>query len=343
MRDLGSRDFEFIKTVSEIRTELLALAGVTKEDGYESVIIQGSGTFGIESVLSSVVGNNDHLLILINGAYGERMLKIATVHDLKVSVIRYSENRVPDHRDVENILQKEISITHVAMVHCETTTGIFNPLNEIGAICSRYGKVLIVDAMSSFGAVPLKVNDIPIHFLISSSNKCIQGIPGFSFVIARREALIRSKDKARTLTLDLFAQWQGLEADGQFRFTPPVQALLAFRKALEELQEEGGVDSRANRYKENCAALIAGMEQLGFETYLDSEYRGYIITTFHYPNSPKFDFAEFYKALNEKGYVIYPGKLTKADCFRIGNIGTLGLEEIKGLLNAIAGIQKELY
>jgi 2-aminoethylphosphonate-pyruvate transaminase len=341
-RDLGSRDMEFIKMVADIRQRLLDLAGVSKESGYEAVILQGSGTFGIEAVLSTVIPPDGELLLIINGAYGTRMAKIAAIHGILTSQLEYPENVWPVPADIDQILYKEPDITHVAMVHCETTTGIFNDINAIGEVVKMHHKEFIVDAMSSFGAVPVDFEKAGISYLISSSNKCIEGVPGFSIVIGRRESLEQCRNQARTLSLDLYSQWKGLENDGQFRFTPPVQSLMAFHQALIELHEEGGVDRRALRYLQNYRMLLSGMRKLGFHEYLPEELQGYIITTFLKPLDPAFDFERFYQKLNQRGFVIYPGKLTKADAFRIGNIGQLYPEDMHDLVHAIAGVLDEL-
>jgi 2-aminoethylphosphonate-pyruvate transaminase len=337
MRDLGSRDFEFIETVKFIREELLSLGHVSQPQGYESVIMQGSGTFGIESVISSSLPSNGHLLVLVNGAYGERIANMAQIHGIECTILRFDEDTVPNIVEVEKTLASVNGITHLAIVHCETTAGIFNPIHSFGQLAKKYQLTYIVDAMSSFGAVPVDVQDCEIDFLISSSNKCIEGVPGFSFVIARKEALLKCKGQSRTLTLDLFAQWDGLEKTGQFRFTPPTHSLLAFKQALLELRNEGGVEARAQRYKTNRAILQEGMKALGFVEYVPSELQGYIITSFLYPDN--FDFNRFYSLLNEKGFVIYPGKLTKQNCFRIGNIGQIQPDDVKALLEEIAKIQ----
>lgn len=342
LRDLGSRDYEFIDTVNHIRTDLLRLAKVSKSDGFESVIIQGSGTFGIESVISSVIPQDGNLLTIINGAYGERISKIAEIHQIPQIKLVFPENEWPDLAKIEEVLQLNPQISHIAVVHCETTTGIINPVEAIGILSQYYRKAFIVDAMSSFGAVPVNVNESFIDFLISSSNKCIEGVPGFSFVIANKEKLAKSQGLARSLVLDLYAQWQGLESDGQFRFTPPTHVILAFDQALKELEIEGGVEGRAGRYKENYQRLIAGMRALGFREYLSPEKQGYIITSFHYPQHPNFNFKTFYKKLNDKGFVIYPGKLSHADCFRIGNIGKIYVDDIDLLLVTIKGTLQEM-
>lgn len=334
LRDLGSRDTEFIGVVREIRRELLALGGV-KNQGYEAILMQGSGTFAIESVISSAVPPQGKLLVVINGAYGRRIQQIARVLRIDTVALTTPETRVPDASQVAAALEGDPAITHVAIVHCETTTGIFNPIREIGAVVRRFNRCYFVDAMSSFGAVPLNLADCSIDYLVSSANKCVEGVPGFAFALARREALLATEGFARSLSLDLLAQWKGLEGDGQFRFTPPTHVLLAFHQALLELEREGGVAGRAARYRANYDTLVAGMRELGFEEYLDRKNQGYIITSFRYPNHANFRFEEFYRRLNEKGYVIYPGKVSEGNCFRIGHIGRLFPSDMCDLLAAI--------
>ena len=332
--DLGSRDFQFISIVKQIREELLELGHANAAD-YQTILIQGSGTFGVESVISSSIPPEGKLLNIINGAYGQRISQMARIHQIPLVELIYEENQVPEVNDVEALLEEDSSITHIAMVHGETTTGLLNPIAKVGMLAKIYHKTYIVDAMSTFGAYPISLVENNIDFLISSSNKCIEGIPGFSFVLARRQALEACKGNARSLSLDLYAQWKGLEENGQFRFTPPVQSLLAFKTALDELTKEGGVEARGRRYAENNRILMQGMLSMGFEQYLSDENRSYIITSFLYPNHPSFDFNRFYSLLNEKGFVIYPGKLSKVDCFRIGNIGQLFPGDLAALLEAI--------
>jgi 2-aminoethylphosphonate-pyruvate transaminase len=264
------------------------------------------------------------------------MAKIAAAHHLACVALTCPENTAPDGDALDQALRFDNGITHVAVVHCETTTGIINPIDAYGQIVQTHGRSYLVDAMSSFGAYPVDVKASNIDFLVSSANKCIEGVPGFSFVLARREALLAARGFARTLSLDLLAQWEGLEGDGQFRFTPPTHALLAFHQALRELAEEGGVEARAARYRENCALTLAAMQTLGFKPYLHGAERGYIITAFHYPDHPRFNFREFYERLSAKGHVIYPGKLSHADCFRIGHVGRLGAADVQALMAAIA-------
>jgi 2-aminoethylphosphonate-pyruvate transaminase len=342
LHDLGSRDDAFIAVVKEIRSELLRLGGVSQQEGYETVLMQGSGTFGVESVISSVVGKNDQLLVLVNGAYGERIVKMAKVHGITHIVKTFAENEIVTPHAVQEVLSQHPDITHVACIHSETTTGLFNPITEIGAICKQAGKVFIVDAMSSFGGVQMDIKAMQIDFLVSSSNKCIEGVPGFSFVLCKKSELMKAKGQARSLSLDLYDQWNGLEKNGQFRFTPPTHSLLAFRQAIRELDAEGGIVAREARYKKNKAMLDAGMQAMGFNYYLEHEIQGHIISSFLYPQDPNFDFMKFYQALSDRGLVIYPGKLSLMDAFRIGNIGYIFPKDIEALLSAIKEVLTQM-
>jgi 2-aminoethylphosphonate-pyruvate transaminase len=345
LRDAGSRNREFLETVREIRERLLAIGGAAspKAGGaYECVLMQGSGTFAIESVISSAIPRDGKLLVLVNGAYGRRIAQMARVHRIETEVMETPENCKIETRSVAERLAASRGITHVAVIHCETTTGIVNPVEEIGEVVKSAGAVYIVDAMSSFGAIPVDLPAARIDFLISSANKCIEGVPGFGFILARRSRLLEAEGRARTLSLDLYAQWAGLEADGQFRFTPPTHALLAFYQALLELEAEGGVAGRGARYGANHAALMRGMTEIGIEAYLAPDDQSHIITTFRYPDKPQFSFAEFYERLSQLGFVIYPGKLTAEPCFRIGTVGRLFLTDIKALLAAMRRVLEEM-
>ncbi len=341
LRDLGSRDVAFIECVREIRRKLLTLGGVSA-DAYTAIPMQGSGTFGVESVFSSTVPPHGKLLLIINGAYGKRMAQMAHVLHLEATTLTYAENQTPDLAAIESALAADPNISDVVMVHCETTTGILNPLRAIGTIVQNAGRRYIVDAMSSFGAIPIDIKACGIDYLISSANKCIEGVPGFAFVIARKAALLATEGYARSLSLDLLAQWKGLEADGQFRFTPPTHALVAFHQALLELEAEGGIEGRAQRYRTNYETLIDGMRTLGFQAYLKPEDTSYIITTFHFPPDPHFHFEEFYRRLHDKGYAIYPGKVSDAACFRIGTIGRIFASDVRALLAGIGDTLVEM-
>lgn len=345
LRDAGSRDRDFLQTVREIRERLLALGGSPPPDcggEYECVPMQGSGTFSIESVISSAIPRDGKLLVLVNGAYGRRIAQMARVHGIETGTLEAAENRKISREEVAERLATSRGITHVAVVHCETTTGILNPIEAIGAEVERAGAAYVVDAMSSFGAIAVNLAAARIDFLISSANKCIEGVPGFGFVLARRARLLEAKGRARTLSLDLHAQWAELASDGQFRFTPPTHALLAFQQALVELEAEGGVAGRAARYRANHTTLMRGMAEMGFEAYLAPEDQSYVITAFRYPKHPAFQFEALYGRLSELGFVIYPGKLTTEPCFRIGTIGRLSPPDIDALLAAMRRVMEEM-
>ena len=342
LRDLGSRDAEFIRLVKETRNELLAVAGVSQESGFECILMQGSGTFGIEAVLTCAVPKDGKWLIVINGAYGKRMQKIVEVHGIDYVTLDYDENVPVSAEDVDRVLANDDNIDAVAFVHCETTTGIMNPIESIADVVKKHARICFVDSMSAFGGVRFDIKNCGIDFIVSSANKCIEGVPGFSFCIANRASLQRTEGWSRTLSFDLFAQWQGLEQNGQFRFTPPTHTILAFRQAIEELKLEGGVAGRENRYRANCRLLIAGMRKLGFEEYLPEHLQGHIITSFLYPSHKNFEFETFYNKLNDRGFVIYPGKVSNANCFRIGNIGQIFESDVESLLQNIEQVIEEM-
>ena len=329
-------DDDYKAVTQKIRRQLLELAHVS-EDDYTAVLMQGSGTFGVESVLTSVVGDQDKVLICSNGAYGKRMTDICT-HS-RIPFLHYAQDydKVPDAAHMAQLLAQDSSITHVAMVHSETTSGILNDIQSVGKVVRDAGRTFIVDAMSSFGGVDIPVSDWGIDFLVSSANKCIQGVPGFSFILSRRDKLLSSEGKARSLSLDLLDQWKGMEKDGKWRFTSPTHVVLAFSKALDELEAEGGIPARHRRYAENNRLLIEKMRAMGFAPYIDGSRQGPIITTFFYPAGVPFQFSEFYTYIKERGYVLYPGKLTDADTFRVGNIGEIYPEDIEKLASIIAG------
>ncbi len=341
LRDLGSRDSEFISVVKEIRTKLVELACASAAD-YTTVLLQGSGTFGLEAVISSTIPPEGRFLVIINGAYGKRLAKIASVLKIETLTLACPENQTPNIDRIRQILKDNPGITNVAVVHCETTTGIVNPIKEIGQVVADAGAKYFVDAMSSFGAMPVDVNECNIDYVVSSANKCIEGVPGFSFVIAKLSSLTETQGYARSMSFDLLDQYRGLEKNGQFRFTPPTHVLAAFRQALAELEAEGGVEGRAARYEKNYRTLVDGMRKLGFTEYLKAEDQGCIITSFLYPDDANFRFEGFYERLNEKDFVIYPGKVSDADCFRIGSIGRIFESDVRALLAAIKETIEEM-
>lgn len=320
--------------VQTIRQQLVALA--TPQPGYTSVLLQGSGSYAVEAVLGSVVGQQGKVLIVSNGAYGARMIEMAALMGVAHHACDGGEVARPDVQAIEAILRQDSAITHIAMVHCETTTGMLNPIADVAELARRYQKQYIVDAMSSFGGIPLDMAALNIDFLISSANKCIQGVPGFAFVIARQSALEVCKGRSRSLSLDLYAQWRCMEDNhGKWRFTSPTHTVLAFAQALKELADEGGVAARFQRYSANQRRLVAGMRALGFQPLLDEALHSPIITAFYSPQAPQYRFNLFYQQLKDQGFVIYPGKVSQSDCFRIGNIGDVYDADITALLTAI--------
>lgn len=333
-------DEDYKAITQEIRRKLLALAHVSEEE-YTVVLMQGSGTFGVESVLTSVIGKEDKLLIAANGAYGERMEEIAAHAGIDKVCYHEAYDKVPSAQIIEDMLKKDSHITHVSMVHSETTSGILNDIESVGKAVKRQGRIFIVDAMSSFGGVEIPVKEWGIDFLISSANKCIQGVPGFSFIIARRELLEKSRTKARSLSLDLYDQWKTMEKDGKWRFTSPTHVVLAFSKALCELEDEGGVTARNRRYTDNNRLLTESMGKMGIKPYISSEFQGPIITTFFYPDPCHFTFQQMYQYIKERGYAIYPGKVTEAETFRIGNIGEIYREDIMKLCEIMKAFLEE--
>lgn len=345
LRDVGSRDIEFINCVANIRQKLLDIAEVNKEQ-YTTIPVQGSGTYSVEAVLQSTVPQVDgKVLILENGAYGKRIAKICDVLNISKQVLTFDEGQPVDVGKVEETLRKEPTFTHVTIVHCETSCGVFNPVTEVGKVVKKFIKngSYFVDAMSSFGAVPLDFQAGNIDYMVSSANKCLEGVPGFSYVIARTEKLLQCKGYSRCFSLDLIDQYNNLENSGQFRFTPPTHTMLAFQQAIAEFEQEGGVKGRAARYMKNRSILKEGMQKLGFtELLTQPDQPSYIITSFHYPNNPNFDFKTFYHKLNERDFVIYPGKVIHKNCFRIGTIGQIFPEDIEKLLLAIEEVCKEM-
>lgn len=333
-------DDDYKTITQEIRKNLLKLAKV-EEPEYTAVLMQGSGTFGVESVLSCAVGENDRVLIAANGAYGERMVDIA--EHSRIPYVLYNEmyNKVPDAVKIDAMLKGDPSITHVAMVHSETTSGILNDIEAVGKVVKENHRIFIVDAMSSFGGMDIPVKEWGIDFIVSSANKCIQGVPGFSFIIGKRDLIENCKGKARSLSLDLYDQWKCMEADGKWRFTSPTHVVLAFYQAMKELEQEGGIEARYHRYTNNNRLLIEKMAEMGMEHYISDEHQGNIITAFYYPKGTSFSFTEMYEYIKERGYAIYPGKVTEADTFRIGNIGEIYKEDIEKLCEIIAEFLKE--
>lgn len=333
MKDRCTWDNDYKELTQQIRQDLLQLAQASDED-YTVILQQGSGSFVVESVLQTALSNTDHVLIISNGAYGKRIAQMAERIGKNYTHLALSFDKAPNIEEIEDVLNSNDAISHIAFVHCETTTGILNPLEDLSELAHRYNKKLIVDAMSSFGGVEINVDQLNIDYLISSANKCIQGVPGFGFVIAKTTTLAETEGNASSLALDLYDQWQVMDVDGKWRYTSPTHVVAAFKQAIDELHEEGGIKQRSERYHSNNRYMREALAQLGFKAYIDEEWQSPIITTYLYPNET-FDFNHFYEAMKEKGFVLYPGKLMETPSFRIGNIGELYREDFETLVKHI--------
>lgn len=341
LADWGSRDVEFRQVVSDIRQTLLKLAGC--DDVYECVIMQGSGTFAIEAALGNLCPTRrKKTLVVANGAYGDRAAAILEKIGRPMVKIDSGDSIAPTAENVKAALDADKLISHVWIIHCETTSGIINPIAEIATVVKTAGKVFMVDAMSSFGALPLDMKAMDVDVMVSSSNKCIEGIPGFSYVLVKRNLLEASVGVSHSVVLDLYEQWKGLQANGQFRFTPPTHALVAFHQALKEHEAAGGILGRQARYQRNATTLVRGMRELGLSTLLNDNEAGPIIQTFLTPRDPNFKFEIFYEALRVRGFAIYPGKLTKRPSFRIGTIGQVDEDVMTAVVATIGEVLKDM-
>jgi 2-aminoethylphosphonate-pyruvate transaminase len=339
LRDWCTWDADYNENiVQNIRRRIVSLA--TKNTGaYTVVLMQGSGSFAVEACIGTAIPKTGgKLLALHNGAYGKRIALEAKYYNIPCVEYGLEETEAPDAAVVAEILANDPEITHVAVVHCETTTGILNPIADIAKAVKDAGRIVIVDSMSGFGGIPLDVSDLGIDYLVSSANKCIQGVPGFAFVVARRSLLEQCEGNARSLSLDLYDQWKEMDKGGKWRFTSPTHTVRAFYQALDELEAEGGTPARYARYSENQRILAEGMEKLGFRALLPKELQSPIITSFLYP-SEDFDFADFYQKCKARGFVLYPGKISRAPTFRIGNIGEVYPVDIRNLLEVVAEVR----
>ena len=342
LRDYCTWDIDYNSVVSAIRSRLVGLAS-DDEQAYTSVLMQGSGTFAVEATVGSVLPPEGKLMVLVNGAYGRRIVEIAERLKINHVSIEQPETEPTDPAALARALEQDAAITHVAMVHCETTTGMLNPAAAVGSLVQMAGRSFILDAMSSFGGITMTMESVHADYLIASANKCIQGTPGFGFVIANREKIAATSGWARSLSLDLHGQWYEMEENGgKWRFTSPTHIVRAFQQALDELDEEGGIAARSQRYVANQKRLVEGMRQIGFRTLLVDDLQSPIITAFHYPADSGFSFQTFYEALKQRRFVIYPGKVTGADTFRIGNIGHVFEQDIEQLLVAVQEATGEL-
>lgn len=343
LSDMGSRDKAFMDNIKDARNGVVEVGNPAKPEDWTSIFVQGSGTFGIEATILSSVPKDGHLMVISNGAYGQRAAKIGQRAGIKTTEVKLGEDDVPTSenalKEIKRVMN-ESEVTNVLCVHSETTTGAVNDIQTVGELVKSINPnaLYIVDAMSSFGGIPLELDATKVDFLVTSSNKCIQGVPGFAVVLCQKSALMQCEGRARSLSLDIFDQWKGLDANGQFRFTPPTHTILAFKQALDELKAEGGVEARYKRYRENQQIITDKLTSLGFKTFLPKEKRGPIITSFLYPESPSWDFDEFYKRLSDCGCLIYPGKVSKKPAFRIGHIGSLTQDDSRNLCKIMESI-----
>ena len=340
LRDWGSWDVDFNSITGRVRERLLEI--VHGSGTHECVPMQGSGTFSVEAAVGTLVPRTGHVLVPQNGAYCQRIARICRVLGRKLTSIDYAENTQVAAAGIERALRADPSITHVALVHCETSTGILNPLEEVAQVVSRHGRGLIVDAMSSFGALEIDARTTPFDAVVAASGKCLEGPPGMGFVIVRREALERCEENCHSLSLDLYDQWVYMKKTTQWRYTPPTHVVAAFDAAIAQYLEEGGLAARGARYAQNCRTLIEGMSRLGLKSFLPAAIQAPIIVTFFAPESPRYVFKDFYNAVKAHGYILYPGKLTTVETFRVGCMGQLGERGIAGAVEAVAKVLAEM-
>ena len=340
LRDWGSWDASFNAITAQVREKLLGIAH--GGSAFACVPMQGSGTFSVEAAVNTLVPRNGHLLVLINGAYGHRLAKLASMMGRKVTTFVAGDDQATTAADADRLLAADASITHVAVIHCETSTGIENPLAAIADVVAKRGRRLVVDAMSSFGALPIDLSTLQADAVVAASGKCIEGPPGMGFVLCRRSALEASAGNSTSLALDLHDQWTYMERTTQWRYTPPTHVVAAFDAALDQFIAAGGQPARLARYRANCETLLEGMQTLGFRSFLPAPIQAPIIVTFHAPGDSRYAFKAFYEGVRDRGFVLYPGKLTEIETFRVGCIGAIGAEEMRQAVHAMADALADL-
>jgi len=340
LRDWGSWDAAFNGVTAQVRAKLTDVIHAAQT--HVCVPMQGSGTFSVEAAINTLVPRDGHVLVLINGAYGKRLARLATMMGRRTATFETADDVPTTAEDVDRLLTRDPTVTHVGLIHCETSTGIENPLRGIAAVVARHGKSLIVDAMSSFGALPIDARDTPFDALIAASGKCVEGPPGMGFVFVRKDVLARCAGHSTSLALDLHDQWAYMEKTTQWRFTPPTHVVVALHSALDQFIAEGGQPARHARYTANFETLVAGMGELGLRVFLPRAIQAPIIVTFHAPADPRYSFKEFYERVRDKGYVLYPGKLTQVETFRVGCIGAIGPAEMRHAVNAVRDTLSEM-
>ncbi|QDQ25459.1 2-aminoethylphosphonate--pyruvate transaminase [Chitinimonas arctica] len=340
LHDWGSWDSGFNRLTADICRRLVALIDGGEE--YACVPMQGSGTFAVEAAIGSLLPRDGKLLVLCNGAYGKRMARLAEVMGRAVTILDFGETAPVDPARVAQRLASDLAITHVGVIYCETSTGILNPLREIADVVARAGKRLVIDAMSALGALPLSARETPFDAVIASANKCLEGVPGMGFVLVRRHSLEAAQGNAHSLSLDLYDQWRYLQQTGQWRYTPPTHVVAALSAALDQFDAEGGRPARLARYQANCDMLLEGLQQLDLQPFLPAAIQAPVIVTAHAPTHPAWRFDAFYQRVKAYGVVLYPGKLTELETFRIGCIGAIGQAEIQLALDAMAHALTEM-
>ena len=340
LRDWGSWDADFNALTAELRRQLLAI--VHGEGTHVVVPLQGSGTFSVEAAVATVVPRDGHVLVLDNGAYCKRFGKLATLMGRRTTIHARAEDEPVSAEELDAVLRGDPGITHVGFIHCETGTGVLNPLKAIADVCAKHGKGLIVDAMSSFGALPIDAREVRFDALVAASGKCLEGVPGMGFVIMRKDVLAGCEGRSHSLAMDLYDQHAYMEKTGQWRFTPPTHVVAALAEAVRQFVEEGGQPARLARYRDNCETLLSGMRELGLKPFLKPEIQAPIIVTFHAPDDPKYEFKTFYAAAKWRGFILYPGKLTQVETFRVGCIGAIGRNEMQQAVNAVGETMREM-
>jgi len=340
LSDWGSWDSAFNAITASLRRDLVDI--VSGEAGYTCVPLQGSGTFSVEAAIGTVVPRAGRVLVPNNGAYCARIVRICRILGRAVVDLPVPEDQPVTGAIVEAALAADPAITHVAQVHCETGAGVLNDLASIADVCAKRGKGLIVDAMSSFAALRIDVRATPFDALIAASGKCLEGVPGMGFVIVRKAVLEARAGNAHSLAMDLHDQYVYMEKTTQWRYTPPTHVVAALRVAVDQFIEEGGQPARLARYIRNCETLVAGMAELGFRPFLSPAVQAPIIVTFHAPADPAYDFRTFYEKTRERGYILYPGKLTQVETFRVGCIGAIDGNEMRNVVGAVGETLKEM-
>jgi 2-aminoethylphosphonate-pyruvate transaminase len=340
LRDWGSWDSDFKEVTARVRRSLLKI--IHAEDTHVVVPLQGSGTFSVEAAVATLVPRDGHVLVLDNGAYCKRAARLTSLMGRNCTVMAFDESAQVSPRALDDKLATDKSITHVVLIHCETGAGVWNPLQDVADVCAKHGKGLIVDAMSSFAALPIDARETRFDALVAASGKCLEGVPGMGFVFIRKDVIDGCAGRSQSLSMDLHDQYVYIEKTGQWRFTPPTHVVVALAEAIAQFEEEGGQPARLARYTRNYQTLIHGMSRLGFMPFLDAAVQAPIIVTFHAPGDPVYDFTAFYEKARERGFILYPGKLTQLETFRVGCIGAIGPHEMEQAVGAISSVLEEL-